>query len=163
MTDEALKDALTALNEVMAIYSLPQIKLTDDIASRIGWHINRHSPKTVKPAGRLPVGYGKRAEELDKASEDLAGFWQTHVDNEFVSCASNYWQILGLDKAGQLYARVINVEQRFVGKPVIFDKRMRPKPVRDSFTFDKILRDYKAVSSAAELRAEMGLTTEGLF
>jgi len=161
MTDTVLSDCLTALNEVLAINGYDELPIHHDVASRIGYHLKR-CDKTKRYQEYL-ANQGK-PKERGSSSGDKASHWKRVVQSEFIWCARNSWQVLGLDADGELWCRVITPEQKFTGKPVKFDRRMKPRAVLEPWFLNLLVRFLQeSGGDTSDLRNEMKLTTEGLF
>lgn len=146
--DECHQACLDALNNILDLYDMPELSRTHDIAARIGWHIKRHSKKPAKDAKPRPP----------------SSPWFHIIESEFVKYAHNVWQVLGVDANGDLWVRVINNVDNFIGKAVLIDRRARPKAIHDS----KMVRDIQRTiarlgDDSGALRIERGLKTERLF
>lgn len=161
--DLIVTDAVNALNEVLILSDVRTIPVSHDIAARIRWYVARElklaEPK--KPAGRPRRD---RTGSEDMQAVNNRAHWQSVIASEFVGAARCVWQVLGLDVQGNLWARVLDERQSFIGKPVKLDRRMRPKNIvnpTDIHHFSRPLREHN--DSGHSLRREMQLYTEGLF
>jgi hypothetical protein len=160
--DLIVEDAVKALNEIFILSDVVTIPPSHDIAARIRWHIVRQLKiaEGKKPAGRP---------RLDRKQNDMQtinnrAHWCSAISSEFVTAARCFWQILGLDDHGELWARVVDERQDFIGKPVKLDRRMKPKAVtlpQDVHYFSRPLRNHN--DSGHAIRREMQLSTQGLF
>lgn len=160
--DLIVSDAVTALNEVLTLSDVPTIPANHDIAARIRWYIAREL-KLAEPK-RAPGRPRRDREQSDMQTINNRSHWQSVVSSEFVGAARCIWQVLGLDERGELWARVVDERQNFIGKPVKFDRRMRPKNIispGDIHLFSRPLRNHN--DSGHSVRRELQLRTEGLF
>lgn len=160
--DLIVEDAVTAINEVLTLSDVKAIPFGHDIAARIRWYVAREL-KIAEP--KKPVGRPR----LDRAQNDMQtinnrAHWCSFIATEFVIASRCFWQVLGLDEHGELWARVVDEKQDFIGKPVKFDRRMKPRPVAVPAVIhasSRPLRNHN--DSGHAIRREMQLSTQGLF
>jgi len=151
--------AFQALNEVLIINGVQPIPENHYLRQHLAYWLtaDAKASEPKKSAGRPKL--------RDAAAPDSkASYWKSVVASEFIGAARCAWQVLGLDENGDLWCRVIDAPQNFIGKPVKFDRRMKPKNLIDPNHvkyFVKLLNDKG--DYAYDLRGEYGVSTEGLF
>jgi len=149
MSTEINDAAFNALNEVLIVYGVQPIPERHYLRQHLDFWLNADAK------AKQPKSTTKQAE---------ANVWLSRISTEFVGAARNVWQVLGLDADGNLWCRVINVHDRFTGKAVKFDRRMRPKAIPSAQDFHYFVRFLQeSGDDTSDLRNEMKLTTEGLF